>query len=99
MTVGHRAVPVSCPFWPPDGAAALHSVSSERRVPSRKEGDKQKGFLFLLSLPKQEETLRLPANVLGLNLTSCPSLDSQKGSESDMICLGSENGHIIAQSK
>lgn len=90
-----RALPVLATRW---RSCSRHGFV---RVPRPKqEGRRQeKGFLFLLSLPKQEETLRLPANILGLNLTSCPSLDSQKGSESDMICLGPETGHIITQLK
>lgn len=42
----HKGCPMSCPFWPPDGAAALDMVSSECRVPSRKEGDKKRAFSF-----------------------------------------------------
>lgn len=39
------AVLVACPFWPPDGAAALDITAS--LLPGRKEGDLQKGLLFL----------------------------------------------------
>lgn len=75
MMLEHKlAVLLTFPLWPADGAVALNIVSSGESQAGRKETG-EKGLSLLLRSPKQEEILKLPADVLGQNLITWPSLD------------------------